>query len=79
MCAKSANGKSLLYTVGPPLKLSERVIRVSPLQTLPIEQLLTSLSLGVQKGLDPDANNLVAAGTFVHGSMYNPGKVSRLM
>ena len=54
---------------GPPLKLSERVARPTPLATAPIEQMLTSLNLGVQKSLDPDANNLVAAGTFVYGSL----------
>ena len=60
---------------GPPLKLSERVARPTPLATAPIEQMLTSLNLGVQKSLDPDANNLVAAGTFVYGSLQSPVKV----
>ena len=64
-----------LAFAGPPLKLSERVTRSTPLATGPIEQLLSSLNLGVQKSLDPDANNLVAAGTFVYGSIQSPVKV----
>ena len=68
----------LSVLAGPPLKLSERVGRPSPVSSAAIEQLLGSLNLGVQKGLDPDADNLVAAGTFAYGSMQNPMKVGQL-
>ena len=64
-----------LAFAGPPLKLSERVARSTPLTAIAIEQLLSSLNFGVQKSLDPDANNLVAAGTFVYGSIQSPVKV----
>ena len=37
--------------------------------------MLTNLNLGVQKDLDPDRDNLVAAGTFAYGSMQSPMKV----
>lgn len=64
---------------GPPLKLSERVVRLTSLTTADVEQLLLSLNLGVQKGLDPDPENLVAVGTFNHGSLPSPMQVGPLI
>jgi len=51
-------------------------VRPAPVSTAAIEQLLGSMNLGVQRGLDPDADNLVAAGTFAYGSMQSPMKVA---
>ena len=65
-----------LLDTGPPLKLSERVSRLTSLAVAPIEQLLTGLNLGVQQGLDPDPDNLVAVGTFAYGSLASPMQVS---
>lgn len=69
------NQTQIQLHAGPPLKLSERVVRATPLSPVSIEQMLTSLNLGVQHGLDPDAANLVAAGTFAYGSLHSPMKV----
>lgn len=49
---------------GPPLKIGERVARITPVARAPLEALLTSLNLGVQHNIDPDAENLVAVATF---------------
>eukprot|EP00884_Botryococcus_braunii_P018832 jgi/Botrbrau1/5632/Bobra.55_1s0021.1 len=49
---------------GPPMKVGERVTRVTPLAKAALEQLLGGLSLGVQTDLDPDPENIVAVGTF---------------
>lgn len=49
---------------GPPLKMGERVSRITPVTRAPLEALLSSLNLGVQSGIDPDAENLVAVATF---------------
>ncbi|BDA41202.1 AP-2 complex subunit alpha-1 [Coccomyxa sp. Obi] len=49
---------------GPPLKIGERVSRITPVTRAPLEALLTSLNLGVQQGIDPDPDNLVAVATF---------------
>ena len=54
---------------GPPLKLSERVVRTVPLQTAAIQDLLTKLGIGVQSGLDPDADNVVGVSIFAYGDM----------
>ncbi len=51
---------------GPPLKVGERVMRVTPLGKAPLEQLLRGLNLGVQVDLDPDPENIVAVGTFTY-------------
>ncbi|KAK9803215.1 hypothetical protein WJX73_004463 [Symbiochloris irregularis] len=49
---------------GPPYKLSERVSRLTPIPQEAVERVLAGLNLGVQPGLDPDAGNVVAVGTF---------------
>ena len=63
-------------SAGPPLKLSERVTRLTSLSPPSIEQLLSSLGLHPQQGLDPDADNAVAVGTFAYGSLASPMQVS---
>ena len=68
--------EAALLDAGPPLKLSERVSRLTSLAVAPMEQLLTGLNLGVQQGLDPDPDNLVAVGTFAYGSLATPMQVS---
>lgn len=60
---------------GPPLKLSERVVRTTPLQTNAVQDLLTKLGLGVQSGLDPDSDNTVAVSTFAFGEAPTPMQV----
>ena len=49
---------------GPPYKLSERVSRLTPIAHEAVERVLAGLNMGVQPGLDPDAGNIVAVGTF---------------
>ena len=53
-----------MLRAGAPLKIGERVSRITPVARAPMEALLTSLNLGVQHGIDPDADNLVAVATF---------------
>ncbi|KAK9806309.1 hypothetical protein WJX72_009579 [[Myrmecia] bisecta] len=49
---------------GPPQKQGQRVQRLTSLSTPPVEQMLTALGLGVQHGIDPDPENIVAVATF---------------
>ena len=55
-----------LVLAGPPLKVGERVVRLTALTKAPIEAMLTALNLGVQNSIDPEPENLVAVGTFTH-------------
>ena len=57
------------------MKLSERVVRTVPLQAASIRELLSQLGLGVQTGLDPDADNVVAVATFAYGDPQSPMQV----
>ena len=63
------------HSAGPPLKLSERVVRTVPLQTQAIRDLMTKLNLGLQTGLDADPDNVVAVSTFVYGASHAPMQV----
>ncbi|CAK0759184.1 hypothetical protein CVIRNUC_002678 [Coccomyxa viridis] len=51
---------------GPPLKIGERVTRITPVARAPMDALLTSLNLAVQQGIDPDLDNAVAVATFAY-------------
>ena len=51
---------------GPPLKIGERVTRITPVARAPMDALLTSLNLAVQQGIDPDFDNAVAVATFAY-------------
>ena len=51
--------------IGPPVKLSERVVRTAPLPAKgPISALLAGLRLGELPGLDTVPDNFVAAATL---------------
>ena len=52
-------------------------MRLTPVSKAPMEALLSSLNLGVQQGLDPDPENIVAVGTFAYGPLQSPQQVSR--
>ena len=51
---------------GPPLKIGERVTRITPVARAPMDALLTGLNLAVQQGIDPDLDNAVAVATFAY-------------
>ena len=38
--------------------------RITPVARAPVDALLASLNLGIQTGLDPDPDNIVAVATF---------------
>ena len=61
-----------LMGTGPPYKLSERVSRLTPISQEEVERVLAGLNLGVQPGLDPDAGNVVAVGTFGYTAPQSP-------
>lgn len=62
---------------GPPLKVGERVTRVTPVAKAPLEALLGSLNLGVQRDLDPDPENIVAVATFNYAPLAQPPQQAR--
>jgi len=58
---------------GPPVKLSERVVRTVPLPAKgPVSALLAGLRLGELPGLDPVPANFVAAATLALAPVMAP-------
>eukprot|EP00873_Tetraselmis_striata_P008662 jgi/Tetstr1/428926/TSEL_018902.t1 len=57
---------------GPPMKLQEVVTRAHPMSPGQVATAISALNFGPLPGLDPNANNVVAAARYVPATNFNP-------